>query len=63
MLLENDIQACIADIKEIFQDDQGKSNRFDLRPESVQMVLVDMRFNLGFQGFRKLRLFNTAAKN
>ncbi|MBC2704245.1 glycoside hydrolase family protein [Desulfobacula sp.] len=48
MLLENDIQECIADLQTIFQ-------AFDLLPEPAQMVLVDMRFNLGYQGFRKFK--------
>ncbi|MEA2061032.1 MAG: glycoside hydrolase family protein [Thermodesulfobacteriota bacterium] len=77
MLLENDIQECIADLQKIFQDDQGnqdnqdKENRFDKLPEPAQRVLVDMRFNLGFKGFRKFKKmikavrqqdFTTAAK-
>ena len=52
MLLENDIQDCIADLKEIFQEEKGG---FDLLPEPVQMVLVDMRFNLGHGGFRTFK--------
>ena len=41
---------CIQDLKIIFQ-------AFDLLPEAVQLVLVDMRFNLGpgrFRHFRKM---------
>jgi len=48
MLLENDIQECIKDLKTIFTE-------FDMLPESVQSVLVDMRFNLGHKGFRKFK--------
>ena len=44
MLLENDIQECLKDLKTIF-------NNFDLLPEQAQRVLVDMRFNLGHAGF------------
>ena len=67
MLLENDIQNCIADLQEIFQDqenqdDQDKENRFDILPEQVQSVLVDMRFNLGHKGFRKFKNMIKAVK-
>ncbi|MEA2108462.1 MAG: glycoside hydrolase family protein [Pseudomonadota bacterium] len=62
MLLENDIQECIADLQKIFQDDQDKENRFDLLPEQAQMVLVDMWFNLGYQGFRKFENMITAVR-
>ena len=62
MLLKNDIQNCIADLQEVFQDDQGKKNRFDLLPEKVQSVLVDMRFNLGHKGFRKFKNMIKAVK-
>ena len=48
MLLENDIQECLKDLKTIF-------NEFDLLPEQAQLVLVDMRFNLGYKGFRKFK--------
>jgi len=48
MLLENDIQECIEDLKNIFRD-------FDLLPESVRRVLVDMRLNLGPNRFRKFK--------
>ncbi|MEA3429182.1 MAG: glycoside hydrolase family protein [Thermodesulfobacteriota bacterium] len=65
MLLENDIQSCIADLQKIFQDDQdnpNKENRFDLLPESAQRVFVDMRFNLGYKGFRKFKKMIKAVK-
>ncbi|MEA2059606.1 MAG: glycoside hydrolase family protein [Thermodesulfobacteriota bacterium] len=52
LLLENDIQDCIADLQKIFQDENGG---FDFLPESVQMVLEDMRFNLGYNGFRTFK--------
>lgn len=39
-----------------------KENRFDLLPESAQRVLVDMRFNLGYQGFRKFKKMIKAVK-
>ncbi len=46
-LLRADIQACTDDLAHIFTD-------FDKMPESVRMVLIDLRFNLGpvrFRGF------------
>jgi len=49
-LLLNDIERCINELKSIFDD-------FDFLPEDVQMVLVDMIFNLGktrFLGFKKM---------
>jgi len=55
MLLENDIQECLEDLKTIF-------NKFDMLPESAQRVLVDMRFNLGHEGFRKFKNMIQAVK-
>jgi len=48
MLLENDIQECIKDLKTIFQ-------AFELLPEPARRVLVDMRFNLGPNRFRHFK--------
>ena len=48
MLLENDIQECIQDLKIVFQ-------AFDLLPEPARRVLVDMRFNLGPNRFRHFK--------
>ncbi|CCK79003.1 glycoside hydrolase family protein [Desulfobacula toluolica] len=56
MLLKNDIQECIQDLKTIFQ-------AFDLLPEPVRRVLVDMRFNLGPNRFRHFKKMITAVKN
>ena len=56
MLLENDIQECLKDLRTIFQ-------AFDLLPESVRQVLVDMRFNLGSKGFRAFKKMINAVKN
>jgi len=55
MLLENDIQECLEDLKTIF-------NKFDMMPESAQSVLVDMRFNLGHEGFKKFKHMIKAVK-
>ena len=49
VLLENDINECIADLQTLFDDDPA---RFNNLPQPVQNVLVDMRFNLGPNGFR-----------
>ena len=56
MLLENVIQECLEDLETIFQ-------AFDLLPESVQQVLVDMRFNMGSKGFRAFKKMINAVKN
>jgi len=61
MLLENDIKDCIADLKEIFQA-RDENGGFDFLPEPVQMVLVDMRFNLGHGGFRLFQKMITAVR-
>ena len=56
ILLENDINQCLKDLKTIFQT-------FDQLPEPVQQVLVDMRFNLGFKGFRSFTKMIMAVKD
>ncbi len=56
LLLENDIEECLEDLKTIFQ-------AFDLLPEPVQRVLVDMRFNLGPNRFRRFKKMLAAVKN
>ena len=56
MLLENDIQECLQDLETLFQ-------AFDQLPESVQRVLVDMRFNLGPNRFRHFKKMIAAVKN
>ena len=55
-LLGNDIEECRRDLEEIFQG-------FDLLPEPVQLVLVDMRFNLGPNRFRNFKRMIAAVKN
>ncbi len=50
MLLEGDIHACVNDLRNLFES-------FDMFPENIQHVLIDMRFQLGmtgFLGFRKM---------
>ncbi|SMC43775.1 lysozyme [Desulfocicer vacuolatum DSM 3385] len=56
MLLENDIEECIADLNKVFKG-------FELLPETVQLVLVDMRFNLGPGRFRKFKKMITAVND
>ena len=56
ILLENDINQCLKDLKTIFQT-------FDQLPEPAQQVLVDMRFNLGFKGFRSFTKMIMAVKD
>jgi len=55
-LLENDIEECFEDLDKIFK------NQFFLFPESAQFVFVDMRLNLGSQGFRGFKNMIAAAK-
>jgi len=56
VLLENDIRECIEDLKTVFQS-------FDGLPEDVRRVMVDMRFNLGPNRFRKFRKMIKAVEN
>ena len=56
MLLENDIEECIEDLEIVFQG-------FDLLPEAVKLVLVDMRFNLGPGRFRHFKKMIAAVKD
>ena len=39
-----------------------ESDKLDLLPEQVQRVLVDMRFNIGYKGFRKFKNMIKAVK-
>jgi len=48
MLLENDISECVDDLKQIFPE-------FDELAEARGRALVDMRFNLGPNRFRKFQ--------
>ena len=43
ILLGNDIEACIKDLKEMF-------DQFDTFHQNIQHVLIDMRFQLGMRG-------------
>ena len=55
-LLHNDISECYDDLIPLFID-------FKMMPDSIQRVLIDMRFNLGSQGFRKFKKMITAVNN
>ncbi len=55
-LLNSDISECLEDLQKLF------SNKFASLPESVQRVLVDMRFNLGATGFRGFKKMIKAVK-
>lgn len=54
-LLNNDISKVIADLRRLFRE-------FDSFPESVQRVLINMRFQLGPGTFRQFRRFRTACR-
>ena len=55
-LLDNDIRRCTADLLSIFPD------QFESFPENIQMVLIDMRFQMGYRGFRKFKKMIAAVK-
>ncbi|MEA3332723.1 MAG: sulfate adenylyltransferase subunit CysN [Pseudomonadota bacterium] len=57
-LLNNDISDAIEDLQKIFVDNV----EFEVLPETVQRVLVDMRFNLGAAGFRSFKKMIKAIK-
>ena len=48
-LLNNDIKECFDDLQTIF------IYQFEKFPEAIQHCLIDMRFNLGYSGFRKFK--------
>lgn len=56
MMLENDIDACVDDLRGMFPD-------FDLFSNNIQHALIDMRFQLGPKRFRGFRMMNQAIKN
>jgi lysozyme len=55
-LMRNDIHRCQLDLRRIF----GRS--FDNFNEDRQNALIDMRFNLGYKGFRGFKKFIAAIK-
>ena len=57
VLFKTDIKESLADLRSIFGDN------FKTYPDNVQIVLADMRFNLGFHGFRSFkRMINAVEK-
>jgi len=55
-LLQNDIDDCCDDLVDIF-------SQFAILPENIQHVLVDMRLNLGPNGFREFKKMIQAVKD
>lgn len=55
-MLENDIEDCCIDLADIF-------TQFAAFPEKIQHILVDMRFQLGYGGFRGFKRMIEAVKN
>lgn len=54
-LLHNDIEEVLVDLNRIFPE-------YFLYQESIQLVLADMRFNLGHDGFLKFKKLIIATK-
>ncbi len=55
LLYAEDIAEVEEDLKAIFDD-------FDTLPEQIQLVLADMRFQLGYKGFRSFKMMIAAVK-
>ncbi len=55
LLLRNDIKKCVQDLNIVFRN----FNDFN---DILQHALIDMRFNLGYSGFRKFRKMIKAIK-
>jgi len=58
ILLTNDVRACIGDLGFIFTH-----AFFNSLPDKIQMVLIDMRFNLGPKRFRGFKNMIQAVQN
>ena len=56
LLYKEDITEVIEDLHNIFND-------FESLPENIQLVLADMRFQLGSSGFRKFKQLINAVNN
>ena len=56
LLYKEDITEVINDLNKIF-------NNFEHLPENIQLVLADMRFQLGGDGFRKFKKMIKAVNN
>ena len=55
LMYEEDVAEVISDLHTIFDD-------FDAFPENIQLVLADMRFQLGHGGFRSFKLMISSVK-
>lgn len=55
-MLYNDVRACLDDLRGVFPE-------FDQYPENIQLVLTDMRFQLGSRGFCGFRMMIRAVDN
>jgi len=56
LLYTEDVAEVESDLKAIFDD-------FDTLPEQIKLVLADMRFQLGYKGFRSFKRFIIAVKD
>jgi lysozyme len=57
LMLNNDVNECVLDLERIFGTDE-----FDTYSESLQTALIDMRFQLGYYGFRGFKKMILAVK-
>ena len=57
LMLNNDVNECILDLEKIFVTDG-----FESFSESLQTALIDMRFQLGYYGFREFKKMIAALK-
>ena len=55
MMYDEDVAEVESDLKAIFDD-------FYTLPEQIQLVLADMRFQLGYKGFRSFKMMILAVK-
>lgn len=56
IMLDYDIECCIKDLKAMFKD-------FETLPESIQIVLCNMRYNLGYNGLTEFKKMLAACRD
>jgi len=56
LMYEEDVEEVLSDLNTLFDN-------FDALPEQIQLVLADMRFQLGASGFRAFKLMIRDVKN
>lgn len=56
IMLDYDIACCIKDLKAMFKD-------FETLPEAIQIVLCNMRYNLGYNGLIEFKKMLAACQN